>query len=160
MMIDQIPRRRVLATLAFQPLLLSGCMNPRERELEFRNVTVVSASDPVTITGSVRGEKRNAEKSWATFHEVLVVGYDTNRTIVCTENIGTVSPNSMREFELTCGSLPSRLTLTARETPCDGNTYIDVFEWIEAEENPNIDEDRYLGLRERECNETAFPPSE
>ncbi|MFB9811903.1 hypothetical protein [Haloarcula sebkhae] len=126
---------------------------PRNRNLGFKTLSIIPVdSGKFKLEGEVRSSSRNADENWATFHNVSVVGYQSSKSVVFRNYIGTVTPgyDGIRNISTVTETLPKFITLVADETPCDDSTDISILTLNEGEKT-------YSEARHRKCKEPELP---
>lgn len=154
---NEYTRRRVLQAASLTITgSFAGCQGdfPRGRLLVMENVEV--EHQDTTWKVNVTVENHNvAQNPSANFHNVSVLGYSADRTLVCQKDIGTISyendNNNGKRVTLACQERPTVLTFRADESPCSEEFSLGI-----AAYNETIDSWR-LGRYFRKCEE-GLPP--
>ena len=112
----------------------------------------VESDNQISIEMEVTATAPDIENSAARFQEVSVVGYTTEREIVCQHQIGGVAIGESSDVTLRCATRPEYLTLSISEAGCEYNTVISV-----ARVNEPGSESPYTALDDKHCDDPELP---
>ncbi len=140
---------------------LAGCVeisnyHDRDRRLSTGNISVVSESGAgLTLEVEISKSATGGDDEWETFHDVRLLGYTDEGTLVCERSLGDIRNNGdVGTVRLQCDRFPAVITFDARESPCDDDTELKVaFYKGKREEVGHY----WLAEENRRCNE-GLPP--
>lgn len=140
-----ISRRRLLGSVCLLCTPLAGCGKARSRGIEFSSVRVSESEASVRIEATVAGEVNgvSASSSWAAFEDVNVVGYDNGENVLCEKSVGPIRPQQTEDVVLECESLPTNLSFTAAQRPCE-STEMDIWKY-------DRESAEFIWVAERQC---------
>lgn len=102
-------------------VVLAGC-SYATHELQFRVDSVESSTGGVDFEYEVR---QPGDDDF-TFHDVVVLGYGPNGTVVCEGHVGTVGSDQVHHGRLSCSGFPQVFALDAAESAADSDDRGDV----------------------------------
>lgn len=134
--------------------LLAGCSQREQkpwRQLSFGDIQIEETTHGAIVTLELEKVDRPPEKL-ATFHDVVVHGYDQHLTEICPKELGTITETypggNGLPIEMDCSAVPTMLTYSAVESPCDAEIVTEIKIAV-------YDEDRgwLHDYHDRECDE-------
>lgn len=147
-------KRRTVLLSMLPAIVTSGCIRfgQRARSLGVKTAYIEQIQHRWKLEAEVSVESRDAEREWATFHDVKLIGYDTDDEIICSKNLGRIAPGETKTVNVTCDRIPPLLTFTAEDGACAADTSIGVYEY--RGESEGVD---YHRRRLRECGGARLP---
>lgn len=107
-------------------VLFAGCDYPRHRSLSFSSVQIQRSSGEYVAEVVPKMSWSAEDESWATFHNVTLIGYDEHGNQLCTLHLGDVLLSGTGEpIHLRCTGFPEEFRYRADEDPCGEDTEID-----------------------------------
>lgn len=160
-MIDISRRHTLRAASCVLFALLAGCpsiFQERYRRLGFSGIDYLETNGMSTIQFDISFTSVGGTESWRAFHDVRVVGLDTEGNVLCRESVGRIPDRdgvsaAHVEVELACDTRPDILEIRAAECPCDRDTTLGRAQWDSVDNEPS----QYM-YGDRECDQTETSP--
>ena len=149
-MIERSTRRKVLSTgLTAFVGCLSGCYWGNRRSIYMADMQKpVQRDSEVVLKFEVGAGASGLADSEAQFQDVAVIGYTSDKRIICESFVGTIGLDQKPEVTLRCSETPQYLTLTIGEAGCQYDTSISVYRV-----NPPDSDVSYTKVGQKECSD-------